>query len=209
MFKNRTYNIIVLVGVVIIIFDLSYLGAFNKYRRVQGSSNQTSDYNIFPKDFERPVLNNNSKQDETVSSDASMIFVMKNNKTNWTYTASEKKVPQELIGKKGSEMENLYADKGYKLESMTPQKLIFLKEVDGYSFDRNKYVLGVYDGYIAIYKIDNSGKLYIEDEANDISKVRKVKEFPQDFQEILLKGSSELQFDSKQIARDYLNGCIS
>lgn len=209
MLRKRFYNIILILAAVVIIFDISYLVTANRYKKVQGPGNSINHYDIYPTNIGTTFANNNSEQTETIGSDADIVFIERNKKTNWDYISSEKKVPQELIGKNKDYIENLYNDEGYKLDSITPEKVVFLKEVDGYNYEKNKYVLGIYDGYIAIYKIDGSGKMYIEDNENDISKIRKVKDFPQDFQEILLKGSSELQFDSKQIAKDYLNGCIS
>lgn len=213
MFKNKFYNIIVIAGILIIIFDISYFIGTNKYKKLQqGPRNQTYHYsNVSPIDFERAtILNINKNQEEgTVSDNTTFVFVMRNNKTKWSFIVDSGKAPQELIGRKRSDIENLFMDKGYKLESITPEKVTFVKEVDGYNYNNNKYVLGIYQDYIAIYKIDDKGKIYIEDSQDDISKVRKVNEFPKNFREILLKGSSELQFDSKQVARDYLNGCIS
>lgn len=98
-------------------------------------------------------------------------------------------VPSEFIGKDKQTIEKL----GYTVESISTEEVVLKKVVDSYA--PNKYVLGVKGQYIAIYKTDDKGNMYIEDIEKDVTDI----EVPtQGDYELLLKGSKDFQFDTKE-----------
>lgn len=76
-------------------------------------------------------------------------------------------------------------------------KVIFLKEIDKYS--PNKYVLGIKGDYLAIFKTNSNGDMYIENEEKDITdkKIDNLKE--QDIN-LLTNGSKYFQCNTKEEA---------
>ena len=92
-----------------------------------------------------------------------------------------------------------YERKNYKLFQDSGSEIIFIKETE---FIPQKYYLGSTDSeFIAIFKCDNEGNLYIEDPDNDISN-RTLEMLPQQYQKYLQK--FELQFETKEEAIEEL-----
>lgn len=213
MFKNKYYNFIMIMVVIVLIFDISYYLGITRYVKIQGTKEKTKNSQTYEpmKDstVSGNVENNNTSEASVVNENSKIVMTMVNSNTKWSIVTSEGKIPDELIGKNKNEIEELYKSKGYSLSSMTADKVVLEKAVEGYNYDNDKYVLGIYNGFMAIYKVDSTGKLLIEDKDRDISKIRRIKDLPQEFQETLLKGSRELQFDNWQVANDYMNGCVS
>lgn len=100
----------------------------------------------------------------------------------------------EYLGKSREEIEKL----GYEVESMSSKELTLVKNIDSYS--PNKYVLGVKDNLFAIYKTDENGSLQVLEET-DINVMDVATEG--DY-ELLLKGSKEFQFNTKEEAEEKL-----
>ncbi len=101
----------------------------------------------------------------------------------------------DFVGKTKGELEN----NNYIVESITTSEVVLIKKVDSYA--PNKYVLGVKDECFAIYKTDNEGNMFIEDENTDLTDI----EVPTkgDYN-LLVKGSKYFQFNSREEAEEKL-----
>jgi hypothetical protein len=101
----------------------------------------------------------------------------------------------DFAGKSKVELES---DK-YIVESFSASEVVLIKKVDSYA--PNKYVLGVKDECLAIYKTDDEGNLYIEDESTDITDIEPPTK--EDFNQ-LVKGNKVYQFNNKEDAEAML-----
>ena len=72
---------------------------------------------------------------------------------------------------------------------------------------KNKYYLGEKDGYFAIYKSDENGKVFIEDESDVYRSSKMVNTIPKDDQEAIK--SFKFGYDTKDEAKEILSGYIS
>lgn len=210
MFK-RYYKVVLAVFALIVVFNTSFILTTQKYKNYQtGKINPIKNYSG---EIDRAAVNdlnkiNTSSDNTAVSEDAEVVLILRNKNTSQSIIKSQEKVPESMIGKEKADIENLYTDEGYVLESMSSNKIIYVDEVQQYQYDKNKYFLGINDGYLAIYYINSNGKITAVDDKN-IKKTKKVKELREDFQEQLLRGSSDLQFNSKEEAEGAYNNCVS
>ena len=86
-----------------------------------------------------------------------------------------------------------YASKGYSVESLSEKKVVLNKDEE-VILEPNKYYLGEKDGYFAIYKSDENGKVFIEDESDVYQEAIK---------------SFKFGYDTKDEAKEILSGYIS
>lgn len=100
-----------------------------------------------------------------------------------------------------------YASKGYSVESLTEKKVVLNKDEEEVTLEPNKYYLGEKDGYFAIYKSDENGKVFIEDESDIYRSSRMVNTIPENDQEDIK--SFKLGYDTKDEAKEILSGYIS
>ncbi|HEY5563315.1 MAG TPA: hypothetical protein VIK72_16475 [Clostridiaceae bacterium] len=102
-----------------------------------------------------------------------------------------------LIGKTLAQVKEIYSVQGYKIEKFTLAEVILTKSEEKYSQDKyvsGKYVLGIKDGFIAIFRADSVGKLYIEDAAHDTTEIKTTNLKQADI-DMLYRG--DLQFNSR------------
>ena len=99
-----------------------------------------------------------------------------------------------------------YASKGYSVESLSEKKVVLNKDEE-VILEPNKYYLGEKDGYFAIYKSDENGKVFIEDESDVYRSSKMVNTIPKDDQEALK--SFKFGYDTKDEAKEILSGYIS
>lgn len=103
-----------------------------------------------------------------------------------------------------TKVKEYYERKDYKFFQEGNKEIIFTKET---KFIPQKYYIGATDKeFVAIFKCDNEGNLYIEDPDNDISN-RTLEMLPQQYQSHLQ--SFELQFNTKEEAQDELMAICS
>ena len=106
----------------------------------------------------------------------------------------------ELIGKTKEEVDTIYKIQGYAIDLFNEAEVVLSKSVDKYSDSKyipGKYVLGIKDDNVAIFKSNDQGELYIEDSANDITNI-KTKNLKKADIDIL--NSGDLQFATKEDA---------
>ena len=98
-----------------------------------------------------------------------------------------------------------YASKGYSVESLSEKKVVLNKDEE-VILEPNKYYLGEKDGYFAIYKSDENGKVFIEDESDVYRSSKMVNTIPKDDQEAIK--SFKFGYDTKDEAKEILSGYI-
>ncbi|WP_163193939.1 hypothetical protein [Clostridium thermarum] len=137
---------------------------------------------------------------EKVLSDDTVIVLKLKNKDNEinTKNVSVKEVKNFLSGDLTvSKLKDYYERKDYKLIQETNFELIFEKET---RFTPQKYYLGATNKeFVAIFKCDNEGNLFIEDPDYDISN-RTLETLPEQYQESLI--NFEFEFETKEEAQD-------
>jgi hypothetical protein len=133
------------------------------------------------------------KLEDTVSPNAKITIKIKYIKSESTVDKIAK--TSDFAGKTKAELEN----NNYIVESITPSEVILTKKVD--SYEPNKYVLGVKEEYFAIYRTDDEGTMYIEDESADITDIEVPTKGDYD---LLVKGSKYFQFNSKEEVEEKL-----
>ena len=67
----------------------------------------------------------------------------------------------------------------------------------------NKYVLGIKNGFIAIYKTDKAGNMFIENENTDITDI-KTKRLKEEDIKLLTKGDKYFQCNTREEAQSRL-----
>lgn len=99
------------------------------------------------------------------------------------------------------------AEQGYDFEEKSGNDLCFLQSVNS-NVKPNKYYISDYEGYLAIYRSDNYGKLTIENLATDVYKdCKKINELPDKDKEIIK--DYQLEYDNKEEAQLDITELIS
>lgn len=92
----------------------------------------------------------------------------------------------------------------YSLKDIRKNEIIFSRTVDKYKYSPNKYVIGIKDGYVAIFKVNKEGNLTLES-PKDITTIN-IKDLPEGDVVLLKKGDKIYEFDSKEEAIEGLEG---
>lgn len=146
------------------------------------------------------TINTNSGVSKTISEKTEVVFKIKYKKSGDLKT--EKQEPAgKLAGKTKSEVENIYKSAGYKVNKFSIKEVELVKEVDKYA--PNKYVLGIKNGLIAIYKTDNQGNMFIENEKRDITDI-KTNKLKQEDIKLLTKGDKYFECNTRDEAESRL-----
>ncbi|WML35769.1 hypothetical protein [Clostridium sp. OS1-26] len=191
---KRKIRTLVLVVLTISIFTLSYYICINKLRNANIRNNK---YEINAgKEGGVGSLAANSNGDGIVSRNANLVFKTKYDKSGDVVIEKEEPVGS-LAGKKKSDIEAIYKDDGYEVQNINSLQVILMKKVDKYA--PNKYVLGIKDGFIAIYKTDKDSNMTIENEKRDITDI-KVDRLKQADIQLLTKGDKYFQCDTREDA---------
>lgn len=138
----------------------------------------------------------NSSVNGIVSDSAKIIFKIKYDKSGELKIEKEESAGK-LTGKKKSEVEKIYKSVGYKVQKFSAKEVILVKDMDKYAPD--KYVLGIKDGAIAIYKTDKQGNMFIENEKRDITRI-KTSRLKQEDIRLLTKGDKYFQCNTREEA---------
>ncbi|ADK16429.1 MULTISPECIES: hypothetical protein [Clostridium] len=146
------------------------------------------------------TVNTNSNISTTVPEKAKIIFKIKYNKSGELKTEKEE-LAGKLAGKSKNEVENIYKTAGYKVNKFGAKEVVLVKEVDKY--EPNKYVLGIKNGLIAIYKTDNQGNMFIENEKRDVTDIKTSKLKEEDIR-LLTKGDKYFECNTRDEAESRL-----
>ena len=103
-------------------------------------------------------------------------IILKTNYKKSNYTIIDKSAAAgdlNILSKK--ELADKYGVQNYTVESINKNQIVLIRELDQFAPNKNepnKYVLGIYNGYVAIFRTDSKGNMYIEDKSKDITKIR-------------------------------------
>ncbi|NMM61202.1 hypothetical protein HBE96_00495 [Clostridium sp. P21] len=192
--NRKKIKTVLLVVSTIAIFSLSYYLCINKLRSTNVKENKYKAENR-SKDLGKAVTVD-SNVNTSLSSNAKVVFKKKYVKSGEIVTEKEENAGN-LAGKKKKELDQVYKGQGYSVASIKPSEVVFMKEFDRYA--PNKYVLGIKDKFIAIYKTDKEGNMFLEDEKRDITdvKIDKLKKADID---LLTKGDKYFQCNTREDA---------
>lgn len=141
-----------------------------------------------------------SKVYDIVLKDTKIVFKTMYKKTGAAVTD---KIQQSgnLKGKTKEDLNELYSKDGYKVFSINSEEAVLMRELDRYEPD--KYVLGIKDGYIAIFKTDRDGNMFIQNEKRDITDIKTNKLKDEDIT-LLTKGDKYFQCSTREDAQAIL-----
>jgi len=195
---KRKFRTILLVILTTAIFSLSCYICVSKLKvtNIQDNKNQVNNANSSVTDG----LTVHSNLDDVVSANANIVFKVRYIKSGEVVTEKEEKA-EDLSGKKKNEVDEVYKNEGYKVQNITSSEVVLVREVDKYA--PNKYVLGIKDGRIAIYKTDKDGNMFIENDKRDITDIKTDKLKEADI-ELLTKGDKYFQCDTREDAESRL-----
>ena len=100
------------------------------------------------------------------------------------------------------------AKQGYKIEEMSDLKYTFLRaEEDSNKVEPNKFFIGEKDGFLAVYKSDENGKLTITAEKDVFRDNKRVKDLPEREQDKIK--NFQFIYDSREKAIEDITELIS
>lgn len=146
------------------------------------------------------VYNTNSLSDDT------KIILKVDGKVENSETLKEFKIDNNIDNVNEQFLVDYYASKGYSVESLSEKKVVLNKDEE-VILEPNKYYLGEKDGYFAIYKSDENGKVFIEDESDVYRSSKMVNTIPKEDQDDIK--SFKFGYDTKDEAKEILSGYIS
>lgn len=193
--KNKKIFGFMIIMLSIIIFTLSYyIGIqFLKGKNKEIDNDNKIQVNNINKEIEE--IYTQGRGNEALSPNSSVQFKVRYKKSGDTFITKVDKVSNLSVKTRG-ELEEKFKEE-YKLTDFQSDKIVMVKEIDKYS--PNKYVLGIKEDYLAIFRTDINGDMYIENEETDITdkKIDHLKE-----QDIiaLTKGSNYFQRNTKEEA---------
>jgi hypothetical protein len=170
-------------------FIISFNWGMNKFTKDDNSKINNSNQITANVDNSSETLNS----EQVVSPNAKVTLKIQYSKSG-DIEERQTKV-SDFAGKTKAALE----EEGYFIESITSSELVLLKKVDSYS--PNKYILGVKEECLAIYKTDAIGNMYIEDESTDVTDIEVPTKGDYD---LLVKGSKQFQFNSKEEVEEKL-----
>ncbi len=139
---------VLLIGGFVIGFVLTHEGSPDKLQKLNISELGHQNDNEEPE--EMPV---DRVAEDRISGDTRLIF-----KSHYTecgdVVVERKEVPREIVGYNLEMLENYYSI--WEIERFGSDEVIMVREIEGIS--PNHYLLGVQDGYVAIYGFGEDGK---------------------------------------------------
>jgi hypothetical protein len=191
--EKRSYIIITLViSMLLVIFGISYNIALNKYKGSIVDENMSSGN----KD---EVYASISTLNNLLPADVDIILKLK-------VTSSEKELLVKKI--KAEDLKNVIYDKltlkniesyfnknNYKLLTNSEKEIVFLKES---KFEPEKYYLGITsDRYLAVFKCNYEGNLFLEDPISDKSTIY-IEDLDDNTRELI--ENFQIKYDNKEEA---------
>lgn len=173
------------------------------YWGISNHTNKSTQVNRRPNNSEvLNTINTISPVSEVkVTINTNVVFKVRYSKSDDTKIEKTLSKPIDLVDKTKDGLNKLYSAEGYRVESMNSNEVDLVKLLDNYS--PNKYVLGIKGDYVAIFKTDNTGNMFIENIANDITDIS-TKNLKKGDIELLTNGTKDIQFDSRSEAESSL-----
>jgi hypothetical protein len=165
--EKKTQVIITLsISVLLVIFGISYNIALNKYRTKVNNEKLSSE----AKD---EALASISTLNDLLPADVDIILklkVLENEKELLVKKIKVEDLKNVIYDKLTlKNIESYFNKNNYKLFANSPKEIVFLKES---KFEPDKYYMGITsDGYLAIFKCNYEGVLFLEDTISDKSTI--------------------------------------
>ncbi|MDF2882260.1 MAG: hypothetical protein K0R54_2817 [Clostridiaceae bacterium] len=184
------YKKIVIIIVIVLLagttFGISYYWSLSRYKNTDvNNRKQVNSTN--------ETVSAQGKTDEEIKPNSRIIFITKY--TNSDLVKTDKiDTSSDYSGKTTSQLEKVFEKDGYKFSSISRNDVTFLRELEKYKYAPNKYVLGVKDSTIVIYKTDDNSVLQVDEITN-------IKVDNTDSKRLEI-GGPEFQYDTKENALD-------
>lgn len=182
---------LIILGIIIAflgVFEISYNLGLKKYN-ILGNDNSSRDKQT-ASDIDKLTISANSES--IISSNSKIILKIEYIKSG--DIDLRELSASDFAGKSKDQLEK----QGYEVESITKIEATLIKKVDTYA--PNKYVLGVKGNYLAIYKTDANGSMFIENESD----ITNIKVPTKSDYNILVKGIKGFQCDTREEAEEKL-----
>ncbi|BDR90264.1 hypothetical protein N072000002_20650 [Clostridium tetani] len=195
IFKKRKLYFVIGIMLCISIFSLTY---YISAVRIKNNSNDNGKLQVSNVD-KNNNLNVQGEKKKKLNDDGSIVLKTKYTKSGDLLIDKTEKLKDisDLKEKTKEEIESKFNKDGYSIESFDSDKSVLIREIDKYS--PNKYVLGIKGEYLAIYKTDKFGNMFIENEETDITK-RKIDHLKEQDIQLLTKGDKYFQCETKEEA---------
>jgi hypothetical protein len=185
--SKKKYTIILgIISFLAIAFMISFNWGMKKFGSAHNQESKQN--NEFASNTDR-YASSNINVDNTILSNSKITIKIEYAKSGDTDTKTAE--PSAFAGKSKSQLES----EGYIVENMSQSQVTLYKKIDSYA--PNKYVLGVKDECLAIYRTDANGTMYIENENTDVTDIKVPSKG--DYT-VLMKGSKHFQFNSREEA---------
>lgn len=192
--KKRNITIIV-VSIAVLFVSFYYI----RLAKIKGTKVDSNKRQVNSYEKQQDSLAVGGNKGAVLSKGCKLIFKIKYTKSNDELVQKEEQLKDEsnLLGKGKEDVENSYKKEGFNVEKFSSNEVILVKKEDKYA--PNKYVVGIKDEKIAIYRTDKSGNMYIEDEHKDITDIKTNRLKEQDI-EMLTKGDKYFQCNTREEA---------
>lgn len=195
--KKRKLYLLIGIMACISIFSLTYYMSTIKMKNISNDDGKLQVNSIDQNNNNN--LNVHGEEEKKLNDDGSIVLKTKYTKSGDLLIDKAQKLKDisDLKEKTKEEIGLKFNKDGYSIESFDSDKAVLIREIDKYS--PNKYVLGIKGEYLAIYKTDKFGNMFIENEKTDITnkKIEHLKE--QDIQ-LLTNGDKYFQCNTKEEA---------
>lgn len=195
IFKKRKLYVLLGIMMCISIFSLTYYMSTARIKKVSDDEGKLQVSNVNKKNN----VNVQGEKENKLNDNASILLKTRYAKSGDLLIDKTVKAKSlsDLKEKTKEEVKSKFKKDGYSIKSFDSNKAILVKEVDKYS--PNKYVLGIKGDYLAIYKTDKFGDMYIEDEKTDITE-KKISHLKEQDIHLLTKGDKYFQCETKEEA---------
>lgn len=195
--KKRKLYLLIGIMACISIFSLTYYMSTIKMKNISNDDGKLQVNSIDQNNNNN--LNVHGEKEKKLNDDGSIVLKTKYTKSGDLLIDKTQKL-KDISDLKEKTKEGIglkFNKDGYSIESFDSDKAVLIREIDKYS--PNKYVLGIKGEYLAIYKTDKFGNMFIENEKTDITnkKIEHLKE--QDIQ-LLTNGDKYFQCNTKEEA---------
>lgn len=200
MLNKKNLYIVIITAVITAVFIFSYNWGVQKFYSTKVKENSQLD--LADKYASVP------KNDTVISSNAKVLLKLKVKDSSNEYLVRTMNTDDLFKDKtdklKISDLENYFKNENYIFSSYSNNEIVFIKES---KFQPDKYYLGATEeGFLAIYKCNAEGNLFIEDKLGDVSE-KKLKSLPSADQEFI--SNFEYKFESRDEAADELAAICS
>jgi hypothetical protein len=163
--KNRKILYVSLGALLIAFFGASY--SLTNYINKNNLKFEASSKLPYIKLTAKSSDNNDSRQTSVttnlakVALDTKFVFKIKYKDNEVRNMVLEKHFNDtELLNRKTEgELNEFFKNQGYTVSNMSSKQIVFVNNSDRYSYNANRYFLGVYDNLVTIYKTDNNGDI--------------------------------------------------